>query len=423
MVAICFYFQVHQPFRISKFRVFDIGKRDDYFDEQRNKDILASVAFKSYLPMNQLILDLIEQTNKKFKVAFSISGTALEQMQTYAPEVLESFQKLARTGCVEFLSETYYHSLSFIYSKAEFKRQVELHKEAIKKYFGQEPKVFRNTELIYSNEIANFAEEMGYKGIFAEGWEKALKGRSPNHLYHPKDSKGNIALFTKNYSLSDDIAFRFANKNWEHFPLTPSKYAKWINEINKDDDIINLFLDYETFGEHQKEETGIFDFFREMPFEILKNQNNSFVTPSEAISKFKKKEEVDIPYYTSWADEERDVSAWLGNKMQKEAMREVYEIETIVKSLKQRKYIEEWRKLTTSDHFYYMSTKDTRDGIIHELFSIYDSPYDAYVYYMNILNDLVLRIKLAEEKHKTQQSMMKEPKKGILHDIKNIIKN
>lgn len=422
MVSICFYFQIHQPFRFRKYRIFDIGKHDEYFDDKRNKEIFIKVAHNCYLPTNQLLLDLIEQHGKKFKIAFSISGVAIEQMEKYAPQVLESFQKLAQTGCVEFLSETYYHSLSFLYSKKEFKRQIELHDELIKKYFNQTPKIFRNTELIYSNDLAKFAEEEGYLGVLCEGWEKAFGMRTPNHVYEPYGAE-KIALLAKNYKFSDDIAFRFSSQNWEHYPLTAQKYTSWINELNDKNDLLNLFMDYETFGEHQKEETGIFDFLRELPFEILKDGKHEFVTPSEAIAKFKKRDKIDIPYLMSWADSERDLSAWLGNKMQKEAIREVFELEEKVKQTKDKKLIQTWRHFTTSDHYYYMSTKTSNEGIIHNYFSIYESPYDGYVYFMNALNDLIVRINLFEEKKQMQKDILKEPKKtGFFNDIKQAIK-
>lgn len=398
MVAVCFYFQVHQPFRIRKYRIFDIGVEKEYFDEKKNREIMHKVAQKCYLPMNKLLLDLIKENKGKFKVAFSISGVAIEQMAKYYPEVLDSFVDLAKTGCVEFLSETYYHSLSFLYSREEFKEQIELHKKLIKKYFNYEPKIFRNTELVYTNELASFIEDLGYKGIFAEGWDSVLGWRSPNFLYEPLNTKGNIALFTKNYKLSDDVAFRFSNKDWAKWPLTVDKYVDWVNAINGNGEILNLFMDYETFGEHQWEDTGIFNFMRFLPKKILEHSDNSFVTPSEALEIFPKRDKLDVPFLLSWADTERDLSAWLGNRMQQESSREMFEIESIVKELKDKELLDSWRKLTTSDHFYYMCTKYWSDGDVHKYFSAYDSPYDAYVYFMNALNDLIIRIKEKQKK-------------------------
>lgn len=393
MVAICFYFQVHQPFRIKKYRIFDIGHDEEYFDEIKNREIMRKVGDKCYLPMNQVLLDLIEKHQGKFKIAFSISGVAIEQMEKYYPEVLESFKRLAKTGCVEFLSETYYHSLSFLYSKEEFKRQIELHKELIKKHFDYEPQIFRNTELVYTNDLANFIEELGYKGIFAEGWDSVLGWRSPNFIYEPQNTNGHIALFTKNYKLSDDIAFRFSNKGWEEWPLTTEKYVDWVNAANGNGEIINLFMDYETFGEHQWADTGIFDFMRALPERIFEHGDNFFTTPSEALTIFQKRDKIDVPFLLSWADTERDLSAWLGNRMQQESIREIFELEREVKSLNDEQLLDSWRKLTTSDHFYYMCTKFWEDGDVHKYFSAYDSPYDAYVYFMNALNDLIIRIR------------------------------
>ncbi len=398
MVAVCFYFQVHQPFRIKPYKIFDIGHDSKYFDKQKNIEIMDKVANKCYLPMNYLLLELINKHKGKFKVAFSISGVAIEQMEKYAPHVLESFKKLSRSGCVEFLSETYHHSLSFLYSKEEFKEQIKIHNKKIKEHFNVKPKIFRNTELAYSNELGNFIENMGYKGVLAEGWDPILGYRSANYLYKPKNSKKKISLFLKNYKLSDDIAFRFSNKAWEQWPLTTEKFSHWINRANGNGEIINLFMDYETFGEHQWEDTGIFEFMKQLPQEILKNPHNSFVTPSEAIKRFEKRDEIDIPHILTWADTERDLSAWLGNNLQNEASYEIFKMEKDVKELKDKEILEKWRKLTTSDHFYYMSTKYSEDGDVHKYFSAYDSPYDAYVYFMNIMRDLKMRVAQLKEK-------------------------
>jgi alpha-amylase len=392
MVALNFYFQVHQPFRVKEYKIFDIGKEENYFDDKLNKGIMKKVATKCYLPMNALLLDLIRKYDGRFKVAFSISGVAIEQMELYAPDVLESFKKLAQTGCVEFLSETYYHSLSYLYSKEEFKEQVDMHRKKILEHFNYVPQIFRNTELIYRNDLAHFIEEMGFKGIIAEGWEKYLDWRSPNFVYHPAGSQRNIGLLLKNYKLSDDIAFRFSNKEWGDFPLTTEKFTKWINDLNGSGEIVNLFMDYETFGEHQWEETGIFNFMKQLPEEILKNSDNSFVTPSEAISNHLWRDDVDVPEFLSWADSERDLSAWLGNKLQDEACGEIFKLEGDVKTFGDSDIISSWRKLTTSDNFYYMCTKFWDDGDVHKYFSCYESPYDAYIYFMNALRDLEKRI-------------------------------
>ncbi len=424
MVAICFYFQVHQPYRIKPYRIFDIGHNDSYFDEKKNHDIMHKVAHKCYLPMNQVLLDLINKHHGKFKISFSISGVALEQMAEYYPEVLESFQRLAQTGCVEFLSETYYHSLSFLYSHEEFKEQIDKHKELIKKYFNQEPQVFRNTELVYTNDLADFIEELGYKGIISEGWDTVLGWRSPNFVYEPQNTKGHIALLTKNYKLSDDIAFRFSNRGWAEWPLSVEKYTSWVNSVNGVGDVINLFMDYETFGEHQWADTGIFEFMKVLPEQVLNHPDNCFVTPSEAIEKFPKRDKLDVPFLLSWADTERDLSAWLGNKMQHSSVREIFELEREVKSLNNPKLLDSWRKLTTSDHFYYMCTKYWEDGDVHKYFSAYDSPYDAYVYFMNCLNDLIIRIQREKDKLQVQKSFAKAPEKAVdINGLKSAVED
>ncbi len=426
MSKICFYFQIHQPSRIKPFRIFDIGEDDSYFDENKDCEIFQRVSQNSYLPMNKLLLKLINSNKDKFKVTFSISGIALEQMEKYSPETLKSFQDLAKTGQVEFLSETYYHSLSSIFSKSEFKRQVEMHKSKIENLFGVTPQVFRNTELVYSNDIAEFVESMGYFGILAEGWHTALGFRSPNYLYEPSTTSGEISLFLKNYKLSDDIAFRFSNTNWDEYPLTPNKYLNWISR--EEGEIVNLFMDYETFGEHQRKESGIFDFFENFVNLSIKDKI-SFVTPSDILQEHTKKEKIDVPYLLSWADTNRDLSAWLGNKMQSQASSEIYELESMVKELDDPKILENWRKLTTSDHFYYMCTKVEEDGNVHGYFSCHEAPYDSYVYFMNCLNDLIIRIKLANQEKKLRLEkqindkefdLNKKPKVS-LNDLKSAV--
>ncbi len=390
MVSVCFYFQVHQPLRLRRYSVFEIGHNNNYFDENKNEAIIRKVAHKSYLPTNKIILDLISNTDGKFKVAYSMTGIVLEQLEKYAPEVIDSFKKLVETGCVEMLDETYHHTLSFLYSKEEFKEQVEMHNKKIRQLFNFKPKVFRNTELVYNNDIAGFVEKMGYNGILAEGADHILGWRSPNFLYRP-NGLNKIKLLLKNYRLSDDIAFRFSEKGWQEHPLTATKYASWISKINGNGNLVNLFMDYETFGEHQWEDKGIFEFLKHLPFEILKHEDNDFVTPSEAIKKYQTVAELDFPHYVSWADVERDLSAWLGNKMQQEALRDIYVLEQSVKSSRNPTMIEEWRKLQTSDHFYYMCTKWFNDGDVHKYFNPYDSPYEAFIAYMNILNDFRIK--------------------------------
>ena len=396
MSSICFYFQVHQPLRIKRYRYFDIGKKSTYFDEQgetdlNNERILRKVAGKSYLPTNKLLLELLERY-PEFKVSFSLSGLAIEQLEDYSPETLETFQKLVDSKRVELLSETYYHSLSFLYSKDEFASQVELHAKKLKKIFGvKKPAVFRNTELIYNNELAVEIEKMGYKGILAEGADHILGWRSPNFVYRSVGTR-RIKLLLKNYKLSDDIAFRFSQKTWREYPLTAEKFAHWVNAINGNGQVVNLFMDYETFGEHQWEDTGIFDFLRALPGELLKHPDNDFVTPSEAIARYEPFGEIDMLEFVSWADVERDLSAWLGNSMQHDAISKLYELKEKIYRSKNEKLIRDWQRLTTSDHFYYMCVKWWSDGDVHAYFNPYDTPYDAFRYYMNVLTDLELRL-------------------------------
>ncbi|NOT74363.1 MAG: polysaccharide deacetylase family protein [Cyclobacteriaceae bacterium] len=387
MPSICFYFQVHQPFRLTDYDVFKIGHNHFYEDESKNVEILDRVARKCYLPANETMLRLIDQHKGDFKISYSLSGAVIEQFEKYRPDVLQSFQELARTGCVEFLSETYYHSLSYLYSKAEFLRQIARHRAKIKDHFNQEPAVFRNTELIYNNEIANFISEQGYKGIICEGLDHHLGHRSPNFLYHPPGNP-NIKCLLKNYKLSDDIAFRFSNKAWDEWPLTTSKFAKWVHQVAGNGEVINLFMDYETFGEHQWPETGIFDFLAHLPREIIQHGDFNFKTPSEVIQMYDARGEYDVHQLSSWADMERDLSAWLGNGLQHDAMERIYKLEEAIHTTKDGDLMDRWAKLTTSDHFYYMCTKYWNDGDVHKYFSHYNTPYDAYINYMNILTDL-----------------------------------
>lgn len=393
MVSVCMYFQVHQPRRLRHYTVFDIGKDRNYFDSKKNEEILNKVSKKSYLPTNKIMLDLIRK-NPGFKIAFSFSGILLEQLEKSQPKVLQSFKELVKTGNVEILDETYYHSLSFLYSKDEFKKQVILHRKKITELFGVKPKVFRNTELIYNNELARFVRNLGYNGILAEGADFILGRRSPNHLYTSKGA--NIKLLLKNYRLSDDVAFRFSNKNWKEWPLTSEKFASWIDKAGKRGDVVNLFMDYETFGEHQWEETGIFDFLSQLPKKII-SSGNDFKTPSEIISYYKSAGEINVPFTISWADAERDLSAWTGNRMQNNAIDSLYKIEKQVLDSKDKDLINSWRYLQSSDNFYYMSTKYFSDGDVHRYFSPYDSPFDSYIYFMNVYHDILSRLKVRKE--------------------------
>jgi alpha-amylase len=398
VVNVCFYFQVHQPRRLRNYSVFDIGKNSDYYNDDANQEILKRIVEKCYIPMNDLLFNLIKKHNGAFKVSFSISGTALEQFKKFAPDVLDSFKKLAKTGCVDFLSETYNHSLSFLFSEREFTEQVMLHKKAILDNFGVIPKVFRNTELIFNNDIAHFCEKIGFSGVLAEGADNILEWRSPNYLYTSRGSK-NVKLALKNYKLSDDIAFRFSNRAWTEYPLTPKKFAGWIHACSDNADVINLFMDYETFGEHQWEETGIFEFMENLPDEIFA-LGDSFCTVTESIESFTPSTELDIQCPISWADQERDLSAWMGNKIQVSALKRIYDLEEDIKASGDEDLLKDWRNMTTSDHFYYMCTKWFNDGDVHKYFNPYDSPYDAFIIMMNVCNDIQLRLKdlLCEKK-------------------------
>jgi alpha-amylase len=400
MPSICFYFQVHQPLRVKRYRVFDIGLDHDYFNDDsdtnlNNRKILNKVAEKSYLPANELMLDLLNK-HKDFKIAYSLSGVAMEQMEKFNPKIIDSFKKLVDTGRVEILSETYYHSLSFFYSRSEFESQVKLHKSKVKKLFGVTPKVFRNTELAYSNELAAWADSAGYTAIVAEGWDSFLGWRSPNFVYQPVGTK-KIKLLLKNYKLSDDMAFRFSERSWRSWPLTADKFADWITSMNGNAQVINLFMDYETLGEHQWKEEGIFEFMKNLPSELLSRRDNDFITPTEAALKYPAMDQVDVPYVVTWADTERDLSAWVGNEMQSAAINLIYSLEDGLKNTSNKVLMDDWRKLQTSDHFYYMCTKWFSDGDVHKYFNPYESPYDAFIAYMNAANDLRLRIKKSKK--------------------------
>ncbi|MEX2368919.1 MAG: glycoside hydrolase family 57 protein [Candidatus Paceibacterota bacterium] len=399
MATICPYFQVHQPYRLRPFNVFETTGADtsprNYFNDdsetsRNNQRVLRKVARKSYLPTNEILLELLE-AHPEFRVSFSFSGVVLEQFAEYSPEVLESFQRLVATGQVEVLAETYHHSLAFFYDRKEFERQVEAHTALIEELFGLTPQVFRNTELAYNNDLGLWADQAGYKGVLAEGWDGVLGWRSPNFLYHPPETK-QVRLLLKNYKLSDDIAFRFSDKEWEGWPLTAEKFASWINDHNADrktsGELINLFIDYETFGEHQWEDTGIFDFLRRLPGEILDHPDNTFMTPSEVVAGHESAGEVDVPEVITWADTERDLSAWLGNDMQRSAVAALYDLRSLVEQAADEAIHRDWQRLQTSDHLYYMCTKWFSDGDVHAYFNPHESPYEAFITYMNVLSDV-----------------------------------
>jgi len=392
--SITLYLHAHQPYRVRDYTIFDVGKDHDYFKWPANLDngnerIIDKVSSKSYIPTNKMLTKLLNE-NPEFKVSLSITGTLITQLEKWAPDVLQSFVDLVKTGRVEIVAETYHHSLAFFYSLEEFEIQVRMHREKIEELFHQTPKVFRNTELAYNNDLAIWADKSGYKGILAEGWDKILGWRNANHVYRPINTK-NVKLLMKNYKLSDDLAFRFGDKNWSQWPLTSEKYVDWINQTG-DSETFNLFMDYETFGEHQWEDTGIFDFITSLVPMWLRDENNTFTTVSEAIDAYEPQDFIDVPETVTWADTERDLSAWLGNPMQQEAIKALYSLSGKILGTGDWDIIEDWRKLQTSDHFYYMCTKYFNDGDIHAYFSPYASPYEATINFMNAWHDLKFRL-------------------------------
>lgn len=391
MKSVCLFFQVHQPFRHRKYRFFDIGNDHYYYDDYTNDSIMRNIAHKSYLPTNKLLLKLADKLEGKFKVSFSITGLALEQFALYAPEVIESFQDLAKTGCVEFLSETYSHSLSSLRDPKIFEAQVKLHDQKIVELFGQKPRVFRNTEMIYSDVIGEQVADMGYIGMLTEGAKHILGWKSPNFVYvnaiNPR-----LKVLMRNFKLSDDIAFRFANTNWNEYPLTADKFVSWLEKTNSKEEVINLFLSYEAFGERQPRESGIFSFLEHLPPKILASKHLRFATPTEAIQELQPVSAVHVPNPISWADEERDLTAWLGNEMQKEAFTKLYNLSHRMEKCTDPGLNKDWNYLQVSDHFYYMSTKYSTDGEVHSYFNPFDSPYEAFINYMNVLSDFKIRL-------------------------------
>lgn len=395
MRALCLYLHMHQPFRYRRYSIFDVSRDSHYFDcdfydKQSNERIFKKVAEKSYRPTLALLERNLGQ-HKDFKVSLSITGVWLEQAELYAPDLVEQLKRLVGTGRVEIVAETYYHSLAFFYNRQEFEDQVKLHQQKIEEVFGVTPRVFRNTEFAYNDEVGRWADEFGFAGVLAEGWDKILGWRSPNHVYKVAGAK-NARLLLKNYRLSDDMAFRFSDRSWKEWPLTVDKYQEWLNMEALRGNLINLFMDFETFGEHQWADTGIFDFMDNLISKWLGEYDNKFVTVSEALEVEKPVDEVSMPSTVTWADTERDLSAWIGNAMQEEALSALYEMREEVFATHDINLIADWRKMTTSDHAYYMCTKYWNDGDVHAYFSAYDSPYDAFMYYMNVVRDLKYRV-------------------------------
>lgn len=390
MKAICFYFQIHQPFRLKRYRFFDIGNDHYYYDDFANDDIITRISHNSYIPACESLLKMIEDSKGAFRCALSVSGVALDQIEQYVPELLDLLKKLAATGKVEFLAETYDHSLASLADPEEFRIQVELHKERIKDLFGQTPKVFRNAELIYSDEIAPQVLAMGFKGCITEGAKHILGWKSPNYVYCAA-SAPKLKLLLKNDKLSDDISSRFSDTSWNEFPLTADKYIGWIADTPQEEQVFNLFMNLETFGEFQRRDTGIFQFLEALP-RFAAERGVGFMTPSEVVKTFKPVAEISVPFPMSWADEARDTSAWLGNKIQQEAFNKLYSIAERVQLCDNRKLKEDWGRLQASDHFFYMSTKHFADGSSHAAFSPYETPFQAFTNYMNVLADFIVRV-------------------------------
>lgn len=397
MTAVVLYFQVHQPFRLRRYSFFDIGRDARYFDDGENARILRRVAQRCYLPMNALLLRLIESTGGEFRCAFSVSGTALDQMERWAPEALESFRALAATGRVEFLAETSHHSLAFLGDPEEFRAQVEAHRRRVTALFGVRPRTFRNTELVFDNEVARAAEAMGFDALLGEGADHVLGWRSPHGLFRPAGCR-RLRLLLRSYRLSDDIAFRFSSRDWEEWPLGPAKFARWLHALPASARHVGLFMDYETAGEHQWKETGIFDFMERLPEAVAADPRFRFRTPSEVVAAGGPAKALDAPRPVSWADFERDLSAWLGNSMQKAAHEALYRILPDARAAAAAGHpgiLGDWRLLSTSDHFYYMATKWESDGDVHRHFLPYPSPHDAHILFMNVVDDLALRARAA----------------------------
>jgi len=404
MKTVCLNFQIHQPFRYRKYRFFDIGNDAYYYDDFANETILRKAADQCYLPANKIILEQILKYKGKFKVSYSLSGVVLDQFKLYAPEVIESFKKLAATGCVEFLSETYANSLVSLADGGFFESQVKAHDDLIEELFEQRPKVFSNTELIYSDEIGDLVQRMGFEAMITEGAKHILGWKSPNYLYcnalNPR-----LKVLMRNFRFSDDLSFRFSNKAWNEFPLTAEKYAGWMNSLPKEEEVVTIFINYETFGQLQPKNSGIFDFLKKLPEAILKSGKLSFSMASEVINDLQPVSAVHVPYPISWADEERDLSAWLGNELQKEAFDKLYQLKDRMRNCTDATMLKDWDYLQTNDHFYYMCTKFFSDGEVHKYFNPYGTPYEAFINYMNVLSDFKIRLNAVVPKSAKDQEI------------------
>lgn len=409
--TLCFYFQIHQPVRLRRYRFFDIGKRHDYFDEYVNRSTIRRVAERCYLPMNHLIMDLIKRYGTNFKVSFSISGSALEQFALHAPEVIESFKELAKTGSVEFLAETYAHSLASLSDTDEFERQVQRHAAKMEELFGQKPVTLRNSSLIYSDQIGERVAAMGFESMLTDGAKHVLGWKSPNFVY-TNVMNPRLKLLLKNSRLSDDLTLRFSDHSWHEWPLTADKYARWLKDSTQDSEIVNLFMNYETFGENQLAETGIFEFMRSLPEYIFSTTDFEFLTPSEAVKKHQPVAPLHVPYPISWADEEKDITGWLGNELQNEAFEELFKIQPKVEALNDPELNEDYSRLQASDHFYYMRTKLFSDNDYHRYVSPYETPYEAFINYMNVLSDFVARVEDMEKMRNIAGNKITEEEKS-----------
>jgi len=384
MKTVVFYFQVHQPYRMRNYHILDIGKNHNYFDDVQNIEIIKKVSEKCYLPATRMIAQLVRETKGKFRVSYSISGVALEQMQRHAPEVIDAFRDLAKTGGVEFLAETYYHSLAAIYSQAEFEDQVRRQMDTVERLFNYRPYTFRNTELTYHDHLAWLAQNLGFKTVLTEGVDQLIGPNGSGNLYKAKHA--DVKVMCRNYRLSDDIAFRFSAYQWSEFPLFADKWASWVK--HSPGPLVNIFIDYETFGEHHWASTGIFEFLRYLPTALLNTGDIEILTPGEAARKYSPVGEISPRHWISWADTERDLSAWLGNDMQRNAMGKFYELEAAIKQSRDPGLLEDWRRLSTSDHYYYMSTKHAGDAEVHTYFNPHLGPHYAYINMMRILSDV-----------------------------------
>lgn len=391
--SICIYFQIHHPERLRKYQFFDIGKKHNYFDNYANRSELEDLAENCYLPANALLLDLIKKYEGKFKVAFSISGSAIDQLEMHTPEVIRSFQELAQTGQVEFLAETYSHSLASLSEDTdEFELQVKRHSAAIKELFGKKPVTFRNTSLIYSDKIGKRVADLGFKTMLTDGAKHVLGWKSPNFVYKNALDE-NLNLLLKNSKLSDDIAIRFSDRNWSEYPLTSEKYTDWVSHSLQDTEVLNLFMNYEVIGHYNRAESGIFDFLRYFIQQIAENPNYQFLLPKEVTKKHTAKDILPVPYPISWTDEERDITSWLGNELQKEAFTELFKIQPLVKKKKNAELNEDYSRLQASEHFYFMRTKLFSGADYHKYILPYESPYEAFINYMNVLSDFIDRVK------------------------------